>query len=260
MGCDRINKKIKKEDYFMAKKDGIYFYTDWIAPFEKLDRAELGELVLAMMKYFQYGEKPPKFEGLSAMAADFIFPQIDRSMDYARLGQKGGIAKRENEERARDIPMKAETIEITEPVAECEKAAAFEEKIVENTEGDSSKELDVSEAFRKKCEEDRFYRFWREYPKKVGKEGAFKSFSKLSPDDALLRRMLDAIKKQKNSDQWKKEKGRYIPNPENWLEKRYWEGESDSGEGSFVTDDFFAAAIKRAYDITGIDQSSFLTG
>lgn len=236
----------------MAKKDGIYFYTDWIAPFEKLERAELGELVLAMMKYFQYGEEPPKFTGLCAMAADFIFPQIDRSMDYARLGQRGGIAKRENEERARENFQKTEIVEAV--------TQAKEPEFVAETHQEKSSEEDVTEVFRKKCTEDRFYKFWREYPKKVGKEAAFRNFSKLSPDDSLLRSMLDAIKKQKESEQWKKEKGRYIPNPENWLEKRYWEGGNDEEEGSFVTDDFFAAAIKRAYDITGIDQSSFLTG
>ena len=68
-----------------------------------------------------------------------------------------------------------------------------------------------------------FGAFWSAYPKKVGKGAAEKAFSKLSP--SLLPQMLSAIDAQKQSDQWKKDGGQFIPNPATWLNQRRWEDE-----------------------------------
>ncbi len=70
-----------------------------------------------------------------------------------------------------------------------------------------------------------FDAFWVAYPKKVDKAKARKAWDKLRPDEALLRRMLDAITTQKRSDQWTKDGGQFIPNPTTWLNGRRWEDE-----------------------------------
>ena len=68
----------------------------------------------------------------------------------------------------------------------------------------------------------RFERFWKAYPKKVGKGDAEKKFAKYKPDDQLTETMLKAIEAQKHSRQWKEG---YIPNPSTWLNQRRWEDE-----------------------------------
>lgn len=73
--------------------------------------------------------------------------------------------------------------------------------------------------------EERFERFWSEYPKKVGKGDARKSFLKIAPSEALLGEMLAAIAAASASFQWKKDKGQYIPNPATWLNQQRWEDE-----------------------------------
>ena len=73
--------------------------------------------------------------------------------------------------------------------------------------------------------EERFERFWSVYPKKVGKGDARKSFLKIAPSDALLGEMLAAIAAASASFQWKKDKGRFIPNPATWLNQQRWEDE-----------------------------------
>ena len=40
--------------------------------------------------------------------------------------------------------------------------------------------------------------------------------------------MLSAIAKHKNTDQWKKDNGQFIPNPASWLNARRWEDEMPS--------------------------------
>ena len=83
---------------------------------------------------------------------------------------------------------------------------------------------------------DMFEEFWKAYPKKVGKGYAQECFKKIRVSRSLLDTMLEAIAKQKKSDMWKRDKGRYIPNPSTWLNQKRWEddldGETDSNPWS----------------------------
>lgn len=77
-----------------------------------------------------------------------------------------------------------------------------------------------------------FDTFWEHYPKKVGKTYARKVWDELNPDAALVAKIIDAVDKQKNSKQWAKSDGQYIPNPASWLEKGYWDNEEISENGT----------------------------
>ena len=70
-----------------------------------------------------------------------------------------------------------------------------------------------------------FERFWEAYPRKMGKEEARKAFQQVDVPVGVL---LDAISVQKQSTQWQKEGGRYIPYPANWLNQRRWEDQPPS--------------------------------
>jgi len=71
----------------------------------------------------------------------------------------------------------------------------------------------------------RFDSFWKSYPRKTGKGEARRSFEKLKVGEPLLADILKAIERQKASDQWKRDGGRYIPNPSTWLNQGRWEDE-----------------------------------
>jgi len=77
-------------------------------------------------------------------------------------------------------------------------------------------------------EGDPFETFWNVYPKKVGKEAAREAFSKCTQPLDLL---VNAIEKQKQSVQWNKENGRYIPNPATWLSQGRWSDEVEAVVG-----------------------------
>ena len=70
-----------------------------------------------------------------------------------------------------------------------------------------------------------FQSFWTAYPNKKAKPAALKAFTKLKPDAELLAEMLKAIEVQKQSAQWQKDNGQYIPMPTTWLNQRRWEDE-----------------------------------
>jgi hypothetical protein len=69
----------------------------------------------------------------------------------------------------------------------------------------------------------RFEEFWQAYPRKVGKGAAEKSYAKIKPDPALQNRIMTAVAVAKNSFNWRKDNGQFIPNPATWLNQRRWE-------------------------------------
>lgn len=91
------------------------------------------------------------------------------------------------------------------------------------TEGD----LPPAPATEKKsdAQERRFAEFWKLYPRKVGKQAALKSWKRIKPDAELFDRIMAAVTAAKESDQWQREAGRFIPHPATWLNQGRWDDE-----------------------------------
>ena len=69
--------------------------------------------------------------------------------------------------------------------------------------------------------------WWKEYPKKVGKKAALKAWQK-AKDKPQVSKMIEILEKQRNQEQWQRENGKYIPNPETYLNQGRWEDEIES--------------------------------
>lgn len=67
--------------------------------------------------------------------------------------------------------------------------------------------------------------FYSLYPRHVGKEKAMEAWQELNPDSELQKIIMDAVDKQKLSEQWTKNNGQFIPYPATWLNGRRWEDE-----------------------------------
>lgn len=78
-----------------------------------------------------------------------------------------------------------------------------------------------------------FEAFWTSYPRKVGKQAARKAFDKVN---VPVKTLVTAIERQKCSAQWRKENGRYIPNPATWLNQGRWEDEVAVTTGNVFAD------------------------
>ena len=87
---------------------------------------------------------------------------------------------------------------------------------------------------------DLFNQFWTAYPKHIAKQSAVKAFEKLKPDEKILEAMLKAIARQKESKQWEKDGGAFIPYPATWLNQRRWEDELPQVE----TDNVFLQMLR----------------
>lgn len=92
---------------------------------------------------------------------------------------------------------------------------------------------------------ERFAEFYAAYPRKVGKDAAWRAWQKRRPDSELLSVMVAAIAQQKNSRQWTRDGGQFVPNPATWLNQGRWQDETiDIGEP-----DFTPAEMKHAREV-----------
>lgn len=101
--------------------------------------------------------------------------------------------------------------------------------IQSNTYSYSESESNTRAGARETAAEE-FERFWLVYPKKVGKKAAFKAFllavaRKNGEPAPEVEELISAVERQKCTDQWQKEGGRYIPNPTTWLNQGRWADE-----------------------------------
>ena len=180
-------------------------FTDFAKSIEPLGDAERGRLFTAMLEYAQRGTEPD-FYGNER----YIWPtaklHIDREQEYSKKqagnGKKGGRPKTQ-----------------TNPPKPTKSQKSQKDKDKEKDKENNTPHTPQRGAG--------FDQFWTSYPKKVGKEAAKKAFDRVNvPVETLLA----AIERQKCSDQWSRDNGRYIPNPATWLNQGRWEDELEQRE------------------------------
>ena len=81
-----------------------------------------------------------------------------------------------------------------------------------------------------------FDKFWQEYPKKQGKLMASRSWKKSSPTEKKYAAIMKGLRAAKASEQWTKDRGKYIPMASTWLNQERWEDEYEQEERSSTTD------------------------
>ena len=272
---------------------GFVMYRDYEEYFSFLSNEEKGKLLDALFGYAFGRKEAEGLSTVAALAFAFVKNQIDRDQEKyekkCRTNRKNGSAggrppkkgeeastvsadgegERESEEKNCSA---AGPIEVCEgkyffddpeflayepPKPKKENAYGFEridesEKVTEESPEKKEKSFE-DRLFQKQMMEDFFYKFWYEYPKKESRAEAFEAFKKLSPDRELTNTMVETVKRQKKSEGWRRDGGRYIPHAKKWLEGRRWEDSTDcdpeKSEGSFVTDEFFDAALQHSYEV-----------
>ena len=73
-----------------------------------------------------------------------------------------------------------------------------------------------------------FENFWKCYPKKKNKGQVEKWFKQHKPSKELVDQMIKQIERLKDTEQWKKDNGQFIPYPSTWLNAKGWEDEFET--------------------------------
>ena len=206
---------------------------------------EKGILVMALSEYHENGIIP-ELEQPMAVAFMFIKDDIDRiEASYAAKceANKNNRAKRTKKARAKadddralpeypendggSLPTSTNAYEAlptsTNGYETPQDKDKDKEKEKEKSKAKDNKET-VSFDTDEKTDGD-FARFWSSYPRKQNRAKALKVFRDLDPDEDLLSVILDAVERQKQSPQWTRDGGQFIPLATTWLSGRRWEDE-----------------------------------
>ena len=107
------------------------------------------------------------------------------------------------------------------------------------------------------CEEENedpkqqlFDEFWKAYPRKVDKKGAARAFFRIKGLSKSFSQIMEALEKCKQSTQWKKDGGNFIPHPTTWIRQERWLSVMDNQverPSSFDIDEYWDAALEKTY-------------
>lgn len=103
---------------------------------------------------------------------------------------------------------------------------------VENQPQSNTKQSNTKESNTKEDSSWMFKAFWKAYPRKEKKQDAKKAFDKLKVDETLFKAIMAGLENHKNSKQWTRDNGQYIPHPTTWLNGKRWEDELESANST----------------------------
>ena len=192
------------------------------------DPTARAEVYDAICEYALYGNEPD-IDALSEMAAiafELIKPNLDASRKKAESGKLGG-RKKQSESNPEANGSKTEAKRKQNEASEKQEQTESKKENKKEKEGENKIEIENK---KKSYDADGFAAFWAAYPKKAGKADALKAWNKLAPDVVLQEQMGKALEVQKQSQQWRKDGGQYIPMPATWLNGKRWEDEAPQAQ------------------------------
>lgn len=68
-----------------------------------------------------------------------------------------------------------------------------------------------------------FAEFWHAYPRKEAKQNAIRAWAKLRPDVELQATIAAGLLAQCNTEQWRKDGGKFIPHAATWINGKRWQ-------------------------------------
>ena len=107
-----------------------------------------------------------------------------------------------------------------------------------DTDTDTDTKKDQKLLSPDKPDDGMFSKFWSVYPNKKAKGAAEKAWAKAKPDQLLFERIIQAVMKQRASEDWLKDGGKFIPHPASWLNAKRWDDEIKAITGLSKTSGF----------------------
>jgi len=159
--------------------------------------------------------------GFTQAMVDVEWADIDEhgSLVMPRFDEHNGASakRRANDSERKRESRKANSVR-NPSASDADKMRTREEKRREEKEQDQKPSPSCDDG-------DLFARFWKLYPRKVGKANAEKAWSKLKVDADLFERMASALAAWAVSPDWTKDGGQFIPHPATWLNGKRWDDE-----------------------------------
>jgi hypothetical protein len=197
----------------LRMKHGMIGYGIYWAIIEILREQEKYSLNIKDINSIVYELREPE-EMILSVIKDFDLFVIKNNVFYSRSLKKRMSLKAEKSDKARESARAR--WDKTDQTHNNKNANAMRT----HSERNAIKESKVKES---NIYTSDFIEFWSKYPKKTGKGAAFGAWEKLSKDEK--QKIDSALDWQILSDQWLRDSGQYIPNPQTYLNQKRWDDE-----------------------------------
>lgn len=166
------------------KRKQFTFYASFFEAMSGMGMYKRGIAITLMCNYALHGMELPPLDGKMKMYMDLVRPNLEAGRKKALAGQVG--------------------------------ASVTNRKRGGKKENEMEKEMEIEH----KCvSRDGFERFWDLYPVKIAQEEAWAMWKIKNPDPDTV---IDALGKWKNSRQWIKDAGQFVPRAAKFLEQEYY--------------------------------------
>ena len=180
----------------MEERKQFTFYRSYFQALSKLPRERRLSALEAVIAYALDGVEPEGLDDMQTMAFLLIRPTLDSGRKKAAGGKLGGSKK---QAKRKDTASKGE----------------------KEDEVEDEKEKELENELEDEClAREAFGRFWELYPVKVGRDKALQAWLALRPDGKAV---CDGVRLWQRSEQWQREKGRFIPRAAKFLQERHFE-------------------------------------
>ena len=208
--------------------DWFKMQTVWGASIERLSDAEAGRFIKALYAYVRDGVE---YEGSSGREDPTIWLALEALRGDIESFKQKEANQKEHEEALKEKRREAAQARWAKQndASECKEMqvnanVSSAEVCIASASENKNKNKDIKNIIKPPIP-PLFSDFWKAYPKHQDKQGALKAFEKLKPNQELLDLMIKSINAWKQSEQWTKDGGQYIPMPTTWLNRRRWEDE-----------------------------------
>ena len=184
----------------MEGRQQFTFYRSYHEALSKLPPEQRLGALEALIAYALDGTEPQNLDNVQEMAMILVRPTLDASRRKAAAGKLGGMKSQANRKQT---------------ASKGEKENEIEKEIENETEIESEIEIEDECLWR-----EGFEKFWKLYPVKVAKAKAWETWKELKPDTKAA---CDGLKRWKDSHQWSRDEGRFIPRAVKFLKERHYD-------------------------------------
>lgn len=242
-----------------TEKKSFIVYCDSLELLEELSDEETGIMFRAMITYAKSGEEPVFTDRTMRTIFKILKSRLDVNSEKweeirkkrSDAGKKSAIAKQTatkstNANTDKQAATKSTSVDTDEQTA-TKSTVNDNDNVNVNVITPFISPLGGKQVLETNSDVSRkaFDDFWKTYPKKVSKNNALKAWKKLNPNDDLIKKILSALEEQKQSPQWQKDNGQFIPYPATWLNNRRWEDCSDLAIAKKTEYSFDVGEIKK---------------
>lgn len=217
--------------------DYLQIYPQTIELVKRYKEDQRCRLYEAMARYAFTGDEPDWPEDAAEwLIWEALKQTVDRADKKVNQNKQNASGKKDKEtkanepERTEAKPSEPERTEAKESESDNHKPRTINQEhqpVIHENENDF---LTPPQAPAKSADGGAgFEEFWKVYPKKQDKQNALRAWKKLKPDAETQRKIMAAVRSQRDSPQWNKDGGQYIPLPSTWLNGRRWEDQAVTG-------------------------------